>query len=235
MKKEPFWINDRDAIFSAAEIGDFETLKQLVQSGANLDVQNKYGETALITAIDQDYIGIAEYLIEKGADLNITDNDGDTALDFAKYSVTCYPSIDACQEFVDFLKAKGAKGKEGPSAKEQMWTDYYEAMAIKRKQFHDDRMFVLQVAPVTLSRDIGSCSLPKTSKRWAVITRRNVPGYPPSRTDDFHSREEAVAYLKKVAPQTPRVSLGGKSPDPPLSWDGFQDWLESIRIERLPY
>jgi len=59
--------------------------------------------------------------------------------------------------------------------------------------------------------------------------------YPPIRCDDFASKEEAIAYLKKVAPLTPRVSLGNKPPEPTPSWDEYQDWLESIGVERLPY
>jgi hypothetical protein len=85
--------------------------------------------------------------------------------------------------------------------------------------FHDDRMFVLEICPVE-SRDATSTVLDisaaekrdrmsRTSppKEWAVVTRRNVPGYPPHRVDHFPTKAEAVAYYKRVVVQTPRRSL----------------------------
>jgi hypothetical protein len=51
-------------------------------------------------------------------------------------------------------------------------------------------------------------------RRWAVITRCAVRGYPPFRSDDFETRDEAIRYLHSVAQTTPRVSLRGNSPNP---------------------
>ena len=95
--------------------------------------------------------------------------------------------------------------------------------------FHDDRIFVLEISPIE-SRDATSTVLDlsgKTSrpKEWAVVTRRNVPGYPPHRVDHFPSRAEAVAYYKRVVVQTPRKSLGEKSPDPAPTLEAYTAWL----------
>ena len=95
--------------------------------------------------------------------------------------------------------------------------------------FHDDRIFVLEISPIE-SRDATSTVLDlsgKTSrpKEWAVVTRRNVPGYPPPRVDHFPSRAEAVAYYKRVVVQTPRKSLGEKSPDPAPTLEAYTAWL----------
>lgn len=98
--------------------------------------------------------------------------------------------------------------------------------------FHDDRMFVLEISPVE-SRDATSTVLnlseqtSRTSrpKEWAVVTRRNVPGYPPHRVDHFPTQAEAVTYYKRVVVQTPRKSLGEKSPDPAPTLEVYTAWL----------
>ena len=88
--------------------------------------------------------------------------------------------------------------------------------------FRDDRMFVLEVSPVT-TRELTSSEPEK--RQWAVITRRNVPGYPPFRSDSFLTRAEAIEYYKLIVVETPRVSLGNQSPNPPPSLDDYQSWL----------
>ncbi len=50
--------------------------------------------------------------------------------------------------------------------------------------------------------------------KWAVITRRNVPGFPPFRVDHFSTKEEAFEFYKTLVVETPLVSLYGQSPNP---------------------
>lgn len=88
--------------------------------------------------------------------------------------------------------------------------------------FKDDRMFVLEVCPVT-TRHLTSSEPAK--HEWAVITRRNVPGYPPHRSDTFSTKNEAVEFYKKVVVETPRVSLGHKLPTPPPTIEAYTSWL----------
>lgn len=83
-------------------------------------------------------------------------------------------------------------------------------------------MFILEVCPVT-TRPLTSNEPPK--EQWSVITRRNVPGYPPYRTDSFQTRSEAVSFYKKNVVETPRVSLGNKPPDPLPSIEEYTRWL----------
>jgi hypothetical protein len=98
--------------------------------------------------------------------------------------------------------------------------------------FHDDRMYVLEVSPVE-SRDATSTVIDLSGDRtrstnpreWAVVTRRNVPGYPPRRVDHFPTKAEAIAYYKRVVVQTPRRSLGEKSPDPTPTLEAYTAWL----------
>ncbi len=106
--------------------------------------------------------------------------------------------------------------------------------------FHDDRMFVLEICQIE-SRDATSTVLDlsesivlglsgrnsRTSqpKEWAVVTRRNVPGYPPHRVNHFPTKSEAVAFYKRIVVQGPRKSLEEKSPDPTPTLEAYAAWL----------
>ncbi len=88
--------------------------------------------------------------------------------------------------------------------------------------FHDDRMFVLELTPVTTT---SLTSDEPERNEWGVITRRNVPGYPPFRSDTFATREEAIAFYRKTVVSTPRVSLDNQSPTPEPILDEYKEWL----------
>jgi hypothetical protein len=103
--------------------------------------------------------------------------------------------------------------------------------AFQGKEYLDDRMFVLELAQVTTQSGLRA-ETPK--KRWAVITRRNIPGFPPTRVDDFETREEALQYLLNIVPTTPRISLRGESPSPTPSLAEFRTWLASSGLDPLP-
>ena len=55
----------------------------LVDKGSNLNIQDEYGETALICVCRIDDIETAKILVDKGANLDLQDKDGWTALMFA--------------------------------------------------------------------------------------------------------------------------------------------------------
>ena len=101
----------------------------------------------------------------------------------------------------------------------------------ERRGYFDDRVFILELTRVT-TRSLTQADAPIA--RWAVIIRRNVAGFPPFHSDDFESREEALQYLHQIAPQTPRVSLGGRSPKPTPSLPEFKAWLAASGLDPLP-
>ena len=93
--------------------------------------------------------------------------------------------------------------------------------------FKDDRMFVLEISQATARNDT---SVDNDEQVWPVVTRRNVPGYPPHRVDNFPTEAEAVDFYKKMAVATPRLSLEEKSPDPTPSLDQYTSWLTAEKL-----
>ncbi len=57
-------------IVLAAVLGDLEKVKYLHQQGADINIPNEFGETALTVAISRGHFEIANYLIESGVDVN---------------------------------------------------------------------------------------------------------------------------------------------------------------------
>ena len=90
-----------------------EPVKILLDQGANINAQNRAGDTAIIIAgWDLDDLELVTYLVEQGADLNIANRNGDT------------PLIDAADkgniEILEYMLRNGAdttiQNKEGRTA-----------------------------------------------------------------------------------------------------------------------
>ena len=67
-------------IMMAAYKGGIETANLLIASGANINCQDNFGNTALIYAVKKSNTEIVKLLIEAGADINITNSENMTAL-----------------------------------------------------------------------------------------------------------------------------------------------------------
>lgn len=65
-------------------------------------------------------------------------------------------------------------------------------------EYRDDRKFVMNLEPAGQGR-------------WNLVTYRNTGGFPPVRDDAFDNFELATAYVKKIEPKTPLLSLDGRS------------------------
>ncbi|MDM1503711.1 ankyrin repeat domain-containing protein [Myroides marinus] len=62
-----------DVLFDAIKKNDLTAVKQLVERGVNLEIQNVKGETPLMYAVYLKYNSIAKALIEAGANVNAQD------------------------------------------------------------------------------------------------------------------------------------------------------------------
>ena len=58
-------------------------LKKMLENGADINVVDLQGSTALIMSVHENYLKLAEFLIKKGADLNKRNEYGVTALIYA--------------------------------------------------------------------------------------------------------------------------------------------------------
>jgi len=72
-----------DDIFRASSKGDLADVKELVEAGANINVKDGNGWTALMFATDKKHLDIVKYLVEKGADINVKDKFSSSALTYA--------------------------------------------------------------------------------------------------------------------------------------------------------
>ncbi|PIU09457.1 hypothetical protein COT30_04305 [Candidatus Micrarchaeota archaeon CG08_land_8_20_14_0_20_49_17] len=71
-------------LLNAASVGDLETAEALLEAGANVNICNPYGQTALHLAAEWGYTETAKALLEAdGVDIDVIDRSGETALDLA--------------------------------------------------------------------------------------------------------------------------------------------------------
>ena len=68
------------ALVLAAREGELESVKLLVENGADVNQVTEYGWTPLLTATNNRHYGLARYLIERGANPNIPNKGGWTPL-----------------------------------------------------------------------------------------------------------------------------------------------------------
>ncbi|KAM0750389.1 ankyrin [Meredithblackwellia eburnea MCA 4105] len=67
-------------IWTAASEGNFERVKELVESGLSPSVPDENTYTPLHAAASWNHIDILRYLVQQGGDVNVTDDDGETPL-----------------------------------------------------------------------------------------------------------------------------------------------------------
>ncbi len=91
-----------------------EVIDLLIKHGADLDAQNRNGQTVLILAISGRQVEVAKDLIKRGADIHKETRDGATALHYAGY----YDNPDIARLLID----NGAElTKENQSGQQPIW------------------------------------------------------------------------------------------------------------------
>lgn len=71
----------------AARHGNFGIARSLLKAGANVNLRNKYGDTALTAAAWKCHPNEIELFLEHGADPNLKDKKGKTALSYANCDI----------------------------------------------------------------------------------------------------------------------------------------------------
>lgn len=92
-------------------------------------------------------------------------------------------------------------------------------------------MFILEVSQVIAK----NFELTTEKEMWSVITRKNSPGYYPTRTDDFVTKDEAIEFYTNIIPQTSLVSLRGKPLNPEPDYNIFVEKLKKQAINITLY
>lgn len=87
-------------LLSRAGRGDVETVKGLLERGADIHTRDKRGETVLMKAARVGNFPVVKLLIEYGAEVNAIDATGGTALSYAKSF--------GQEEVADLLRSHGA-------------------------------------------------------------------------------------------------------------------------------
>jgi uncharacterized protein len=104
------------ALVFAAREGDLETVKILVEAGANVNQLTNYGWTALLTATQNKNYQIGKYLLEHGANPNIANNGGWRPLYLATDNRNIeggdYPVRPADMDHLEFIKLLIDKGAD---------------------------------------------------------------------------------------------------------------------------
>lgn len=93
---------DRVSFHNAAASGDLPTLRQFLERGMSVNLQDQGdGDTALIKAAKFCRPEAAQMLLARGAELGLRNQDGQTALDYARNSRFhrgCAPLIEALRD-----------------------------------------------------------------------------------------------------------------------------------------
>ena len=106
----------------------------------------------------------------------------------------------------------------------------------------DDRIFVLYLCKVVVSIDregfVTSTiyhEKPPDKYSWCIVTYWNCNRYPLFSIKLFDSENKAVSYLRKIEPETPLVSLAGKSTSKPLSYEDYVCWKNDNNLKGYDY
>ena len=67
-------------LLDSARLGDLECVKECLKNGADIDVKNHFGRSALLDSTQNGHFRIVELLLQNGADIECAES----ALDSAK-------------------------------------------------------------------------------------------------------------------------------------------------------
>lgn len=81
-------------LLSAAEDGDLDKVKAMMESGADANAKGKWGAVPLHFAVSNHYLEMVEYLLDAGADVNAVNERNRTSLHMA--AMLNYHDIAQC-------------------------------------------------------------------------------------------------------------------------------------------
>ncbi len=120
---------------------------------------------------------------------------------------------------------------------------YYNAnqskfIKFEGQEYFDDRMFVLYLCKGRVEAGPDGVIITTIYHEqepidfvWCVVTYRNCIRYPLYRIDSFYKKDDAVEYIKIIEPETPLISLGGRSPAQLVSYEEYTEWKKDDNLK----
>jgi len=110
------YLNMKDAprIFDYVAKGDISKIQSLIEYGSNIDIQNFYGQTALMYASENGNKEIVKFLLENGADIHKTDDNRRNSLRYAHSHSFSRSSSSSNQGIINLLIDEGADFNDIP-------------------------------------------------------------------------------------------------------------------------
>lgn len=108
------YSNGQKPLMNAVLSGNKEIIELLIKNGADVNAKNKFGYTALMSAVmvGSSRLGgdceIIKLLISSGADVNARQNNGETALALIEGFKSRLPNYPNADKIISLLKAHGA-------------------------------------------------------------------------------------------------------------------------------
>lgn len=99
--------DDSTPLFFAAEYGNFEACKYLIENGANINKRLQSGATPLYIAAQYNRVNIVKYLLEKGANIDAALHNGSTPL----FVACCYGRSEIIKLLMDANAKTDLKAK----------------------------------------------------------------------------------------------------------------------------
>ena len=148
--------NKRDEYFSAVMNNDSEKIVRLVNEGMDVDIKNRYGNTALMEAVLQRKSEMVKLLLEKGADINAVDTSGTTVLVNAVRRM----NLEIIEQLIDEYRktpAAGDSGSKKEGDKKEMDDIYADIIGLVIKNYSDKKS-------VSIIEDIISSEIQRVAK-----------------------------------------------------------------------
>lgn len=178
---------DLTPLMAASRQGDVGAVKDLIGAGANVNVQNEYGDTALTWAAGKCRPAVIQILIDNGADVNAQNKEfGSTPLMFAT----------DCDD-VASIKALLAKGAN-PNSRNGKYRDGWSAVYYASRAGNWEIVRLLLEAGVNVKTLDDPNAPPPPPKNWTQV---QIWGKPPAKEQDFNANDALYyAAAKGVDP-----------------------------------
>jgi len=190
-------------LLKAAMFDDMEAVKAFIESGADINQTNDYGQTALILACNYDYEDLAEYLIAQGADPNVQGQDGGSAL---------MAAASNSAKLVELLLARGADVSARMTNGSGVMTQFTVGVITER-----------------VPLELGETLLAHGAEVDEAMTGGATDGYTPLMMAARNNQEPLVRFLIEHGADVNAVAGDGATPLSLAEEEGHENIVEILK------